>query len=144
ESADPRAFPRHPLVGVGVVVRRGDEILLVERGHPPMEGLWSVPGGAVELGEATQAAAAREVLEETGIAVAVDRLLTVVDRLHRDPDGRIHYHYVLVEYEAHPLDPRAEPRASSDARRARWVPLADTPNYRLVPNLDEILALVRR
>lgn len=118
-------------------------MLLVERGHPPLEGLWSVPGGAVELGETTRAAAAREVEEETGIAIAVGRLLTVVDRMVPDALGKLQYHYVLVEYEASPRDPGAEPRAASDARRARWVEWPDLAQYALVPGLDEVLALVR-
>lgn len=117
-------------------------MLLVERGHPPLEGLWSVPGGAVELGETTRAAAAREVEEETGIAIAVGRLLTVVDRLVRDASGQVQYHYVLIEYEASPLDTRAEPHAATDARQARWVEWPDLAQYALVPGLDEVLALV--
>lgn len=138
-----REFPRRPIVGVGVVVRRGNALLLVERGHPPLEGLWSVPGGAVELGETTRAAAAREVEEETGIAIAVGRLLTVVDRMVPDGSGKLQYHYVLVEYEASPRDPGAEPCAATDARQARWVEWADLEQYALVPGLEEVLTLVR-
>ncbi|MGH9413546.1 MAG: NUDIX hydrolase [Terriglobales bacterium] len=138
-----REFPQRPIVGVGVVVRRGDELLLVERGHEPLAGMWSVPGGAVELGETTRAAAAREVEEETGIAVEIGRLLTVVDRVQRDLAGRLHYHYVLVEFEARPRDAGAEPRAATDARQARWVHWEDLANYALVPKLEEVLALVR-
>ncbi|MGH9476225.1 MAG: NUDIX hydrolase [Terriglobales bacterium] len=136
-------WPQRPVPGVGVVVVRGDALLLVERGHEPLAGYWSVPGGAVELGETTRAAAAREVQEETGLAVEIGRLLTVVDRLHHASDGSISDHYVLVEYEARPLDPHAEPHAASDARQARWVPWRELTRYALVPRLDEVLDLVR-
>lgn len=126
-----------------MVVRRAGALLLVERGHEPLAGLWSVPGGAIELGETTRAAAAREVEEETGIAVEVGRLLTVVDRLVRDDSGSLHYHFVLIEYEARPVDARAEPRAATDARQARWVRWGDLDRYALVPGLGEVLSLVR-
>lgn len=138
-----RAFPSQPVVGVGVVVvRPGGEILLVERGRPPLAGYWSVPGGKVELGEATAAAAVREVEEETGVAVEIERLLTVVERMERAPDGRWRFHYVLVEYLARPLGAGAEPRAASDARQARWVGRAERAGLRLVPDLEAVLALV--
>lgn len=135
--------PPRPVLGVGVVVLRGDALLLVERGHEPLAGWWSVPGGAVELGETTRAAAAREVAEETGLAIEILRLLTVVDRMDRDASGALRYHYVLVEFEARPLDPGAEPAAASDARQARWVAWRDLDQYPLVPGLGEVLDLVR-
>jgi mutator protein MutT len=138
-----RKYPTQPVVGVGIVVKRSDgAILLVERGGPPLEGCWSVPGGKVELGETTAAAAVREVGEETGIAVAVERLLTVVDRILPAEDGRIEYHYVLVEYLARPLEGTAEPRAASDARQARWVPRAEVGALPLVPGLEAVLNLL--
>ncbi|MGH9467234.1 MAG: NUDIX hydrolase [Terriglobales bacterium] len=142
-----REFPQHPVLGVGVVVVQDGAVLLIERGHAPLEGLWSVPGGVVELGETVRAAAEREVLEETGIAVGVDRLLTVVERMERDAAGKLRFHYLLVEFAASPRDarsqPRAAPRAASDARQARWVAWGELGHYPLVPDLDEVLALVR-
>ncbi|MGH9487957.1 MAG: NUDIX hydrolase [Terriglobales bacterium] len=137
-----REFPAEPIVGVGVVVLQHGQLLLVQRGHAPLQGLWSVPGGKVELGESTRAAAAREVEEETGIAVEIGRLLTVVDRIQHDDAGAVRYHYVLVEFEARPRHSGARPRAATDALQARWVGWADLATYPLVPGLDEVLELV--
>jgi mutator protein MutT len=138
-----REFPSQPVVGVGIVVERNDgAILLVERAGPPLAGYWSVPGGKVELGETTAAAAAREVREETGIEVTIERLLTVVDRIVPAADGRVQYHYVLIEYWARPRDQAAAPQAASDARQARWVARGEVSGLRLVPGLDAVLALL--
>jgi ADP-ribose pyrophosphatase YjhB (NUDIX family) len=138
-----REYPTGPVVGVGVVVERSDgAMLLVERGAPPLEGYWSVPGGKVELGETTAAAAVREVREETGVEVAVERLLTVVDRIVPAADGRVQYHYVLIEYLARPTDPAAVARAASDARQARWMARGEVGQLRLVPGLEAVLGLV--
>jgi 8-oxo-dGTP diphosphatase len=118
-----RKYPEQPLVGVGAVVFRGDQVLLVRRGQEPARGSWSLPGGLVELGETLEAALRREVLEETGLAVTILGLSAVLDRIYRDPDGRIPYHYVLVdyacEYEAGELAP------GSDVTAAQFVPLAE-------------------
>lgn len=118
-GADDRRFPSRPIVSVGAVIVEGDRVLLVKRGRAPLLGQWSLPGGAVEVGETLAAAVQREVYEETGLVVAVGPILEVLDRIHTDADGAIEYHYVLVDYLCAVVDGRLDPQ--SDADDARWV-----------------------
>jgi ADP-ribose pyrophosphatase YjhB (NUDIX family) len=121
-----RTFPEQPIVGVGAVVFSGERVLLVKRGHAPLQGEWSLPGGAVELGEALETAVAREVKEEAGLVVDVGPVVEVVDRVHRDADGRVEYHYVVVDYLCQLTGPTAgSATAGSDADEIMWAPLED-------------------
>lgn len=113
-----RQFPARPVVGVGAVVVDGQNVLLVKRGRAPLKGEWSLPGGAVEVGETLWAAVQREVLEETGLVVAVGPIIEVLDRIHTDADARVEYHYVLIAYLCSVVG--GELRAESDADDARW------------------------
>jgi 8-oxo-dGTP diphosphatase len=91
-------YPQQPVVGVGAVVFRGGEVLLVRRGQEPARGSWSLPGGLVQLGETLEAAIQRELAEETGLTVTLLGISSGVERIFPDHDGRIAYHYVLVDY----------------------------------------------
>ena len=133
-----REYPDRPVVGVGVLVWRGDRVLLVRRGGPPRQGEWSLPGGVQELGETVFEAAAREVLEETGLDVAPQEVVTVVDTVTRDDDGGVRYHYTLVEVSAEWRG--GEPRAADDAADVRWAGLDEVD--RLLP-WDETRRVVR-
>jgi ADP-ribose pyrophosphatase YjhB (NUDIX family) len=93
-----REYPDRPFIGVGAVVLTRGRVVLVRRRQPPRAGEWSLPGGAVELGETLTEAVTREVLEETGLHVRVGPVVEVLDRITRDPDGAVQYHYVLVDY----------------------------------------------
>ena len=95
-----REYPDRPFVGVGVVVWRGDNVLLIQRGKPPRIGAWSLPGGAQELGETVRETAVREVREETGVEIDVTHLIDVVDTITRDKDGRVRLQYTLVDFAA--------------------------------------------
>src|SRR5690606_17052775 len=87
EPVNPRAYPDRPYVGVGVVVFRGDEVLLAMRGKLPRRFTWSIPGGAQEVGETVREAAAREIREETGLEIEILGLVDVIDSINREPDG---------------------------------------------------------
>lgn len=133
-----RDYPDRPWVGVGVVVLRGDQILMIRRGRPPRQGQWSLPGGVQELGETVRETAVREVLEETGIEIALGPLADVVDSVTRDDDGRVLHHYTLVDFAARWV--RGEPKAGDDAQDARWFTLAELEAETLWP---ETLRLIR-
>jgi ADP-ribose pyrophosphatase YjhB (NUDIX family) len=127
-----RKYPERPVVGVGAVVFDQGRVLMVKRGHPPLKGDWSLPGGAVELGETLQAAVAREVLEETGLVVDVGPVVEVIDRVHRDTDGRVEYHYIVVDYLCQANGPAdVGPLAGSDADDVQWVPIEDLAALRV-------------
>lgn len=114
-----REYPQAPIAAVGVVVVRGDQVLLVKRGQEPSRGRWSLPGGAVELGETVTQAAQREVREECGIEVEIGDVIEVIDRIIPDDDGRTRYHYILIDLLARHRS--GDPTASSDAAAVRWV-----------------------
>ena len=114
-----REYPEAPRVGVGAVVLHEGRVLMVRRGGQPSSGRWSLPGGLVELGETTEEAACREIAEECGCTIRLAGVAGVVDRIVRDAEGRVRYHYVLVDYLAYPES--AEITAGSDAADACWV-----------------------
>ena len=118
-----RSYPERPFVGVGVVILRGEEVLLIRRGKPPRVGHWSLPGGAQELGETVNEAAVREVMEETGVEIEIIGLVDVVDSIRRDGDGQVEFHYTLVDLAAEWRSGEARP--GSDADGVRWVPIAE-------------------
>jgi 8-oxo-dGTP diphosphatase len=113
-----REYPDSPLVGVGAIIVEDERVLLVKRGHPPLLGEWSIPGGVLELGEALEEAVVREAWEETGLTVETAGLLGVYDRVLRDADERTLYHYVLVDYLC--LRVSGEPQAAGDAAEVCW------------------------
>lgn len=118
-----REYPEAPVAGIGGVVIRDGEVLLVRRAYPPRAGEWSLPGGRLELGESLVEGVRREILEETGIAVEVGPLVEVFDRVHRDAAGRVRYHFVIVDFLCRPVGGTL--RAGDDAADARWVARAE-------------------
>ncbi len=131
--------PDRPLIGVGVVVFKGDRVLLIRRAKAPKAGSWSLPGGRQRLGETVRQTAVREVAEETGIEVEILRLLDVVDSMTRDDDGRLAYHYTLIDFLA---DWRGgEPRAGSDATDSIWADPRDLAPYQLWDETERLIAM---
>jgi ADP-ribose pyrophosphatase YjhB (NUDIX family) len=135
-----REYPDCPRVGVGAIVLHRGRVLLVRRGQPPALGLWSVPGGLVDLGETTVQAARREVEEECGLKVRIVELAGVLDRVTRDGDGRVRYHWVLVDYLAVPESDDVI-TAGSDAAEVRWVTIDDVEQ---LPITEGLLQMIRR
>jgi 8-oxo-dGTP diphosphatase len=128
---------------VGVVLLRGDSVLLIRRGTPPRLGEWSLPGGAQELGETVRETARRELAEETGLAPAGGLvLLDVIDAIQRDGDGRIRFHHTLVDFaaEAGP----GEPVPGDDCAGAAWAPLGALHGYALWERTLEVIARAAR
>jgi len=113
-----RLYPSFPIVGVGAVILRQGEVLIVRRANPPLQGEWSIPGGALDLGEKLRDGVAREVLEETGLDVEVGPVLDVFDSIFPDGEGRIKYHYVLIDYLCQLRS--GIPVAATDASEVRW------------------------
>jgi mutator protein MutT len=129
DGVDPRRFPARPIVGVGAVIVDDERVLLIRRAHEPLKGEWSLPGGAVELGETLVEALAREVLEETGLRVDVGPVIDVIDRVRRTSDGRVEHHFVIIDYACRVAGGTLA--AASDAADVRWVPIAELAAYRL-------------
>ena len=113
---------------------RGADVLLIERGKPPLTGVWSLPGGRIEPGETATAAALRELAEETGVAAEIIGLIDVHDVIVKGRDGHLAAHYVLAVYAARWLD--GEPRAGDDAKAAAFVAIADLASRPLTAGAD--------
>ena len=135
-----REYPDYPRVGVGAIVLHEGRVLLVKRGHAPGLGLWSVPGGLVDLGETTVDAARREVDEETGLTVRIAGLVGVLDRVTRDAEGRVRYHWVLIDYLAIPESTETL-TAGSDAAEVRWVTIDEVER---LPITEGLMDMIRR
>lgn len=132
-----REFPELPLVGVGAIIIEGERVLLVKRAHPPLEAQWSIPGGVLEVGELVREAAIREVREETGLIVEPGELLGVYDRILRNQEQRVHYHYVLIDFLCHPVG--GELCAASDAERVGWFTREELPALHLAEDTADVI-----
>jgi len=134
-----REYPRTPLVGVGAIIIEKDRVLLVKRGHAPLAGEWSIPGGVLEVGETLREAAIREVVEETGLEIEPTVLLGVYDRILRDADERTLYHYVLIDFFCRRIS--GEPRAAGDAAEVRWFTKPEVAALALAGDTAEVIGL---
>jgi len=132
-----REFPDRPFVGIGAVIVDGDRVVLVKRAHPPIQGQWSIPGGVLEVGELVREAAVREAREETGLIVEPGELLGVFDRVLRDPEQRVQYHYVLIDFLCRAVG--GELRAASDAVEVRWFKREELPGLNLAEDTQEVI-----
>ena len=133
-----RQYPERPIVGIGaVIVDDRGRVVLIKRRYDPLAGRWSLPGGAVELGETLEASVAREMLEETGLDVDVGPVIEVFDRITVDDDRRVRYHYVLVDYLCWPVG--GELCAGGDVDDAVFVAPADLKAYDLTVKATAVI-----
>lgn len=132
-----REFPELPLVGVGAIIIEDDRVLLVKRAHPPIQGQWSIPGGVLEVGETVREGAIREAREETGLIVEPGELLGVYDRILRDPEKRVQYHYVLIDFLCRRVG--GELLADSDAAEVQWFKRERLPGLQLAEDTSEVI-----
>jgi len=134
-----REYPECARVGIGAVVLDGDQVLLIQRGSGTAQGKWSIPGGLVELGETTREAVVRELAEECGLEIEVVDVCGVLDRVVKDDEGRVRYHWVLVDYLA--VARGGTLCAGDDAADARWVPIAEIGQY---DTTDGLMDMIKR
>ncbi len=140
QRTNSRQYPPHPLLGVGALIFDTDQILLVERGKPPLQGYWSLPGGLVEAGERLEDAVIREVKEETGLTVTAGRLATVFERIMPDLQGQCEYHYVLIDFYCTVVG--GVLAAGDDSKNTGWFHLADLPAL-LTEGTREVIEMCR-
>jgi 8-oxo-dGTP diphosphatase len=132
-----REFPEQPFIGVGAIIIEGARVVLVKRAHPPIQGQWSIPGGVLEVGELVREAAIREAREETGLIVEPGELLGVYDRVLRDAENRVQYHYVLIDFLCRPVG--GELQAGSDAAEVRWFTREELPALNLAEDTQDVI-----
>jgi ADP-ribose pyrophosphatase YjhB (NUDIX family) len=137
--SDSRQYPERPIVGVGAVIVDDGNVVLIRRKYEPLKGHWSLPGGMVEIGETLEAALTREMLEETGLVVDVGPVIEVFDRITRDEEQQVRYHYVLIDYLCWPS--AGSLRAGSDVDAAIWADPAELADYSLT---DKAMSVIHR
>jgi ADP-ribose pyrophosphatase len=135
--SDSTLYPERPRVAVGAVVFKEGAVLLVQRGQAPAEGSWAIPGGSVRVGETLQHAAEREILEETGVVIRAAAPVYTFDVIERDAEGRVRFHYVIVDLAAEYL--AGMPRPASDAVDARWVSVDELRRRKVSPETIGLL-----
>ena len=132
-----REYPDRPLVGVGAVIVRDHQVLLVRRGQAPLLGEWSLPGGVLECGETLREATVREAREETGLIVKTGELLGVYERVILSEDGRVRYHYVLIDFLCRAV--AGDLKAGSDAADVRWFETGELDGLKLPRDTRDVI-----
>jgi 8-oxo-dGTP diphosphatase len=132
-----REYPEVPLVGVGAVIIEDARVVLVKRAYPPLQAQWSIPGGVLEVGELVREAAIREAHEETGLIVEPADLLGVYDRVLRNLEQRVQYHYVLIDFLCRRVG--GELLAASDAAEVGWFTREELPQLKLAEDTQDVI-----
>lgn len=136
-----RTYPSRPIVGVGGVIVDDDRVVLIKRKYEPLALRWSIPGGTLDVGEPLELGVARELLEETGLVVRVGPVIEVFDRILRDDDGRVKYHFVLVDYLCLPVGGTLQ--AGDDVSHAEWASFDGLAPYDLTDKATSVIARAR-
>jgi 8-oxo-dGTP diphosphatase len=137
DRTDSRQYPARPVVGVGAVILRDGQVVIVKRRYEPLAGRWSLPGGTLELGETLEAGVIREMREETGLDVDVGPVIEVFDRIMLDEERRVRYHFVLVDYLCWPVG--GELRAGSDVHQAIFIDPTRLGPYALTEKAQAVI-----
>lgn len=132
-----RDYPDHPLLGVGAIIVYNEQVLVVRRANPPLQGEWSIPGGLVETGETTREAITREIREETGLTIEPVELVEVFERILRDANSRVRYHFVVIDYLCRIVSGNV--RSGSDVSEIRWARLEDLQILGITPETCEVI-----
>jgi 8-oxo-dGTP diphosphatase len=134
-----RKYPDRPYVGIGGIIVHEGRVVLVKRRFEPLAGQWSIPGGAVEAGETLEACLVREMGEETGFLIQVGPVVEVLDRITHDDEGKVLYHFVLIDYLCWPVG--GELRAGSDVAEAVLAEPSELAQYELT---EKALSVIER
>lgn len=132
-----RTYPCAPICAVGGIIFKGNQVLLVKRSKAPAKGKWSIPGGVVHLGEKLERAVQRELFEELQLVVHPVRVGKVLERIFRDPNGKILFHYIIIDYVCEILSGVVKP--GSDAAAAGYFDIGFLENLDMTEGTTEII-----
>jgi 8-oxo-dGTP diphosphatase len=135
-------YPTAPSIGIGIILLRGDDVLLIRRGRPPGAGQWSLPGGKQELGETAEAAARRELLEETGLTCSKLTMVAYADSITYDTTGGVEYHYTILDFAGRYEG--GEPIPGDDASACVWASPEELAGYNLWSEILRVIEVTRR
>jgi len=141
DRAEPRTYPTRPYLAVSAAIFRAERVLIVRRARPPAQGLYTLPGGVVELGESLIEAVVREVREETGLAIEPVALAGYGEALARDAAGRIERHFVILPFAARWLS--GELALNEELAEARWLLPSELSGLTTTEGLADIVAAAR-
>ena len=135
---DSRIYPKRPIVAASAVILNSEKkILIVRRAKSPGKGLWSLPGGAVKLGEKLEEALRREIQEECGISIEIKKLIGAFDRIFFDGQNKVKYHYVILDYLCFTDADKIIP--TSDVDDYAWITLKEIGNYEFTTGVKDFL-----
>jgi 8-oxo-dGTP diphosphatase len=135
--SDARLYPDRPYLAVSAAIIRDGRVLIVRRARSPAEGVFTLPGGAVEAGELLQEALLREVREETALTVEPNALAGLREVIHRDDTGRVERHFVILAFAARWIG--GEPVLNAELTEARWMLPAEIEGLQTTEGLADIV-----
>jgi 8-oxo-dGTP diphosphatase len=135
---DPRSYPERPILAVSAAIIRDSEVLVVQRSRQPAHGLFTLPGGAVEVGESLQDAVKREVREETALEIEPVALAGFREAIAHDREDRVKRHFVILAFAARWI--AGEPRLNEELAEARWLRPSDLKGLATTEGLADIVA----